>query len=425
MHITRTDLSNTKIKLSITATAEELAPIKDNVVARLGKNVKVQGFREGKAPLNILEKNIEPALLQGDFLDEAMTQLYAKATAEEKVRPVTRPEVDVKKFVPFTTLEFEVTTSIIGKIVLPDYTKISVEKNKVSVTNKDVTDVIASLQERLAEKVEVSRAARTGDEAVIDFKGTDADGKSIAGADGTDYPLSLGSNTFIPGFEDNVIGLKPGEEKTFTLTFPKDYGVSALASKDVTFAVTLKKVNELQKPEANDEFASKVGPFKTVAELKEDIKKQLTIEREREAENEYQNALVQEVSKKAKVEMPQELIEQQVSFNIDEVRRNLTYRGQTFQEFLKAEGKTEEEYKKEIEPQAIDQLTASLVLAEIADEQGFTVEKEELDIRLQLLKGQYGDEAMQAELDKPENQRDIASRMLTEKVVEFLTTQVK
>lgn len=422
MKITRTDVTPTQIKLLISATEVEMTPIKEGVVARLAKDVKLPGFRDGKAPAGLVEKNIDQNILQNDFLDEAMTQLYAKATQEEGIRPVTRPEVAIKKFAPFTELEFEVTTSIVGKITLPDYKKINIPKDKVSVTAKDVTEIIESLKSRMAEKKEVKRAAKLKDEAVIDFKGVDKDGKAIEGAEGKDYPLALGSGSFIPGFEEEIVGLKAGDEKTFDIVFPKDYGAKELAGAKVTFTITVKVVNELVDPEVNDEFAAKIGPFKTVADLKEDIKKQLTFERQREVDGKHQDEVIRAISEKTKVEIPQSLIDQQVVYNIDDIRRNLVQRGQTYEEFLKAEGKTEEEYQKELEPQAIEQLKASLILSEIADIEKIEVAPEELEIRIQLLKGQYNDPAMQAELDKPENRRDITSRMLSEKVVEFLTS---
>lgn len=417
MQITRTDVSPTEIKLLISATAAELVPIKDEVVKRLGRDLKLPGFRAGKAPQAVLEKNIDQSILQNDFLDEAMTQLYAHATKKENVRPVTRPEVAIKKFVPYTQLEYEVSAHIIGPIKLADYKKISVPKETVTVSAADVNGVLDSLRTRMAEKKEVKRAAKAKDEAVIDFKGTDAKGVPIENAEGKDYPLLLGSGAFIPGFEDNVAGMKPGEEKSFQLTFPKDYGATELAGKKVTFAVKVKTINELIEPKLDDEFASKIGPFETLSELKADIKKQLTAEKEREARSKRQDDVLRKISEKSTVGIPNALIEQQLGYNLDELRRNLVNRGQTFQEFLRAQGKTEEEYKEEIKPNAVMQLKASLILSEIAERDNITVESDELNIHIQMLKGQYNDPAMQAELDKPENRRDIASRMLSEKVI--------
>jgi trigger factor len=422
MHVKRTDVSSTQITLSIEAGEATLSPIKEGILRKLALDVKLPGFRKGKAPLALVEKNLDQAQLQTEFLDEAMTQLYAKATAQEHIRPVTRPEVSIKKFVPFSELEFEVTTQIVGKISLPDYKKINVAKEQAKITDKDINEVLDSLKSRMAEKSEVSRAAKTGDEVLIDFKGVDDKSQPINGAEGKDYPLILGSNTFIPGFEDNLAGTKKDEEKTFTLTFPKDYGVKALANKKVTFTVNIKSVQERKEPEVDDSFASQVGPFKTLDELKEDIKKQLTSEREREAVQKQQDEIIAKLIEKTKVEIPDVLIDQQIIYNLDELRRNLTYRGQTMEEYLAAEGITEDELKeKEIKPQAIRQLTTSLALSEIAEKENLSIRPQELDMRIQLLKAQYTDPATQAELDKPENRQDIASRMLSEKVLNLLT----
>lgn len=423
MHIERTDISKTELTLTITAGEAELAPIKQQVVARLSQSVKVQGFRKGKAPAALVEKQIDPNMLQGDFLDEAMTQLYAQAAVRENIRPVTRPEVTVKKFVPFSELEFSVGTQIIGEIKIPEYKKLYAPIEPAKVTKKDVDQIIRNLQARLAEKKEVDRAAKKDDEAVIDFVGKDKKGVAIENADGKDYPLQLGSGSFIPGFEDNVVGMKPGDEKTFELTFPKDYGAKALAGKKVDFTVALKKVNELILPTVDDELAAKVGPFKTVQALTDDITKQLEHERKHEAQTKQQNAMLEKLNKLAVVELPQSLIEQQITYNLDDIRRNLMYKGQTYEEYLKAEGKTEADHKKELESLSKDQLTTSISLTEIAERENIEVGEEELAVRLQLLKGQYQDPAMQAELDKPENQRDIRSRMRTEKVLDFLSKQ--
>lgn len=422
MHVKRTNISDTEVTLTITAVEADLAVYKSQILHKLSSQVKLPGFREGTAPINLVEKNVDPNVLQTEFLDLALTELYTKAAQAEKVRPVTKPDVAIKKFVPFTSLEFDVTTNVIGAVKLANYKTIKAEKAKVSVLAKDVDDVIKSLQTRMAEKKDVDRPAKKGDEVTIDFKGVDAKKEPIAGADGKDYPLLLGSNAFIPGFEDNVIGLKKGDEKTFVLTFPKDYGLQALANKEVTFTVNVKGIQELVDPVVDDEFASKVGPFETVKALKDDIKQQLTTEREAEATKNHQNELVKQIVDKSTVALPAQLIDHQVVYNIDEVRRNLTYRGQTYEEFLKMEGTTEEAYKDDVvRPQAEQQLKTSIVLAEIAEKENIFVTPEELEIRMQILKGQYGnDPQMQAELEKPENRQDIASRMQTEKVLAVL-----
>jgi trigger factor len=417
MHVSREQKSPTKSHLIITAKAEDLQPIKIHVLGHFRKNVKVPGFRPGKAPVSLVEKNVDQRALADEFIEHAVNDLYRKALEQEKLRPVAAPQVEIKKFVPYSDLEFHVDLENIGDVKLGNYKSIKVPKPAVTITAKDVNDIIANLRQRLAERSEVVRAARNGDEVVIDFSGRDSDGKPIGGADGSDYPLALGSNSFIPGFEDELVGLKAGEDKEFKVTFPKDYNVVTLQNKTVTFKVTVKKVNELKEPKADDEFAKKAGPFKTLAELKADIKTQLKAEREREAQNQYENRLIQQIVEKSTVEIPEVLVEEQIKRLEEEEKRNLVYRGQTWQEHLESEGVNEEEHRQRQKPDAELRVKAGLVLSEIADKEQITVEPEELKIRVQMLKGQYKDPAMQAELDKPENQQDLAAQLLTEKTI--------
>ncbi len=420
MQVSKKNLSDTEVVLTIIAKESELQALKEHVLEHFAGKVKLAGFRSGKAPLALVEKNVDPDALQSEFLEEAITSLYEQAAVEQQLRVVQQPEVTLKKFVPYSTLEFEAKVFIISKVKLPDYKKISVPRPSVTVSPDEVEGVIKSLQKRLAEKKEVSRAAMNGDEVVIDFTGTDKDGKPISGADAKDYPLTLGSNSFIPGFEDNLVGLKPKDSKTFDITFPKDYGVKALASKIVTFVITLHKVLELDEPKVDDAFAAKASPFATVKELKADIKKQVAIEKQSQAEKEYESDLVKAITAKSKIAVPKVLVDDTVERLLQEVKQNIVYRGQTYQEFLDLEGKTDEQYRKELEPNAQERVKASLVLAEIADVEKLDVSLEELEVRIQSLKGQYQDKAMQSELDKPDNRRDVASRMLTEKVLQLL-----
>lgn len=418
MQVKSTYESKTKAVLTIIPSADELNAIKQHTLGHFQAKAKLPGFREGKAPLEVVEKNVDQNALQTEFLEEAINQLYPQAVESENLRPVSNPEINIKKFVPYTTLEVEAVVPVIGEIQLADYKKIKLKKPEVKVGTDDVKEVVKSLQHRLADKKEVERAAKLGDEVLMDFIGTDEKGIPVNGADGKDYPLSLGSNTFIPGFEDNLIGMKAGDTKKFTLTFPKDYGVQALANKKVTFEATLKKVEELTLPKADDNFAAKAGPFKTMSELKADIKKQLTLERERQAGLDYESELVREITAKSKIEVPEILVEGQIERMVTELKQNLVYRGQTYEEYLKMEEKSDEQFRKDVLwPQAEERVKGSLVLLEVADKEKLEVSPEELEIRMQTLKSQYQDASMQAELDKPETRREIAMRMLSEKTV--------
>lgn len=423
MHVKKESLTPTSVSLVVTADQSELDAAKASVLTKLSKSsVTPQGFRKGKAPLALIEKQLNPELLQSEFLEEAINRLYADAVEQENIRPVANPEVNIVKFVPFTTLEFKADVEAVGEITLPDYTKIKLAKKPVTVTAEDVTKVLEDLKVRAAEHEDVDRAAKDGDQVILDFAGTDAkSGEAIEGADGKAYPLIIGSNTFIPGFEPHLIGMKAGEEKTFDITFPKDYGVAALQSRKVAFVVTAQKVQKVVAPKLDDAFAAKVGPFKTLAELKDDIKRQLKAEKEQQADAEYQNELLQKIAEKSKVEVPKVLVDEEIERQERQERQNLIYRGQTWEEHLKAEGQTEESHREKNRPMAELNVKAGLVLSEIATKERIAITPDEFQLRIQLLKGQYPDPQMQAELDKPDNRRDIMSRMLTEKTIAKLT----
>ena len=419
MRVTREDKSPTNIILKVEADAADLEPIHRHVLSHF-KNVKVPGFRAGKAPSQLVEQSISQQQLLDEFMEHALNELYRRAVDMENLRPIATDNVQLKKFVPYTQLEFEAETEVIGPIKLPNYKTIKVSKKSPEVTAKDVNDVIKSLQQRLAERTEVERPAKDGDELTIDFSGIGEDKKPVPGADGKDYPLVLGSKAFIPGFEEHLVGAKPGETKDFDVTFPKDYGVAALQSKKVTFKVQIKKIAELKEPKADDAMASKAGPFKTLAELKTDVKKQLRTEKESQAKIDQQNTLMAKIAEKTEAEIPQRLVQDEIGRMEEQEKQNLVYRGQTWEEHLQAEGISEEEHRERNYPEALQRVKIGLILSEIADKEGLRISPEELELRMQLLRGQYQDPQMQAELNKPENIRDVEARLLTEKTLDKL-----
>ncbi len=415
--------SKTEAILNVVASESELAAIKTHVLSHFQGNAKVPGFRAGKVPAAVLEKHLDQNHLQTEFIQEAVDQLYDQALKAQKIRPIGPPAIQILKFVPYSTLEFEAKTAIVGEIKLADYKHIKMPSREPKVLTQDVQQILESLRTRLAKHSDVDRPAQNGDQVWIDFSGVDSDGKPINGADGKDYPLTLGSKTFIPGFEENLFGLGANDQKTFNLTFPKDYSVAALANKKVTFTVNITKVQSVELPKLDDALAAQAGPFKTLAELKVDIKKQLLIERQNEAKRALESELIKKITDKSTVEAPEPLVNDTIDRLLQELRQNLNYRGQTFPEFLKAESTTEEKYKNEVlKPQAVERVKASLVLGQIAEEEKIQITAEELEIRMQILKDQYKDPEMQLELDKPEARQDIASRLITEKTLQKLIT---
>jgi len=418
MKLKQDKLSESRVKLTVTADTSDVADVKKEVVKKLGRELKIQGFRAGKAPENIVEKNLDQNRLQSEFIDAVINKLYGQILKSENIRPVDRPEVNVTRFVPFTTLEFVIEVDHVGDIELPDYKTLLVDKPTTTVTAKNIDEVIDQLAARDAKKTKVSRPAKDTDEVTLDFSGVDAkSGEPINGADGKDFPLVLGSNTFIPGFEPELIGLKEGAKKTFDIVFPGNYQVAALQNKKVTFSVVIKEVKETTKPKIDDSFAKKVGPFKTVAELKADIKKQLQVERDRETQAKYENDLVLAIAEKTKVSIPKVLIEEQIDLMERDEKQNLIYRGTTWEEHLKSEGINNDQHRDRNRDQAENLVKMGLVLSEIAEKENITVTPEELEIRIQMLKGQYPDQKMQAELDKLENNRNITNQILTEKTL--------
>lgn len=421
MQIKLTHNNPTNVTLSISADPETLTKIKNATLMKLGKQTKVSGFREGKAPLHVIEKSVDQNTLQSEFIDATLNHFYVEAITKENLRVIGQPSVNLKKFVPFTTFDFEITADVLGEVKLPDYSKIKKTKPHANVTAKDINGVLDSLRSRAAEKKPSSKPAKDGDEVIIDFKGTDSKGKAVNGAEGKEYPLTLGSKAFIPGFEENLLGVKKGEEKTFTITFPKTYQVAALQNKKVTFATKIKEVNQQILPKLDDDFAAKAGPFKTMEELKKSIKEQLQIEQQNDITRNFENEILQEISKKTTVAIPKAVIDDQIKRIEENEKQNLVYRGQTWQEHLDAEGVTEEEHRESKRAEAEEQVKIGIIIGAIGDKEKVNVTPEELEIRMQLLKGQYQDPKMQEELNTTEGRQDIASRLRSEKIVKLLT----
>lgn len=422
MQVQRTDLEPTKVKFLIKADKKEITSAKELALKHLSPQVKVAGFREGHVPLAVVERNVDQNALQSEVIEHTINNLYASTARQENIRPVANPEISIKKFVPYAELEFEAVVPVVGKIKLADYKKIKLAKNPVKVTVKEVDEVIDTIRTRTAQRKEVKRASKANDELVIDFKGTDAKTKEpINGAEAKDQPITLGSNAFIPGFETELLGLKAGESKTFTITFPKDYQVELLKGKKAIFEVTVNKVQELVLPELDDNFAAATGPFKNVKEFKEDVKKQITLEKNNEENARFETELLEKIAEKTDIEIPEILIDEHVERIEEEEKRNLMYRGQTWEEHLKEEGVSEQEHKQQKRPTALLRVKIGIILAEVSEREKIEVKKEEVEARLQAMKEQYRDPQAQAELDKPEALRDIDSRIRTEKVLAILT----
>lgn len=415
-------LTDTKISLAITVTAEELAVAKERALRSLAQKIKVPGFRQGKVPIHVAEKHLEASAVANEAVEYAINAALSQAIEAEDLRVLDRPSVELGDFKPYELLTFTAELEVLPPVTLGDYKKLKTKRTVAKVTDADISEVIDRLRTGHSETKDTDRAAKDGDEAVIDFEGRDEKGELVDGAAGKEYPLRLGSGQFIPGFEEGIVGHKAGDEFDLPLTFPKDYHSAALKGAKVTFKVTLQKVREVVQPELNDEFAKKVGPFETIDQLRDDVKTELKAQKEREADDKYKDELLGELAEKSEVPAPAVLVEDQIKGIEQDLRQNLMYRGMSFEQYLEAQGfKDEADWReREAREAAIRRVKSGLVLAELSKVEDIQAGTDELEARLTQLKSQYPDPKTQQQLDTPEVRRDVANRVLTEKAIDRL-----
>ncbi len=422
MQVKITDNKSTQVTFSAVADKELLDKHLKIVLNQFSKTMSLPGFRKGHIPTAILEKNIDPSTLQTEFLDSALNDMYSQSIKELKLMPVDRPNVSVKKFVPFETLEVVFDVERVADIVLPDIKKLTTRKKKTVASEKDVKKVVDDLIARESTRQESKLAAKLNDEVVFDFEGSDEKTKQvIEGAKADNYPLVLGSKSFIPGFEEELIGLKKGDQKEFKITFPADYYQTELKSKKTVFKVKIKSVNKLVKPELDEKFFAKIGPFKNLEDLKKAVSQQLESEDNNRNKQNFDNQIVEELVEKTKIDLPESLIKSELDRILEQDKAALQSRGQTFEDHLKEEGVTEEEHTKRNREMAEKQIKAGLVLSKLASDLGITVTETELKARLNLLTNYYQtDEYMLKELETENAKLDIKNRMQIEKTLDYL-----
>lgn len=423
MKTTIEHVSPTKVKLTITLGKEELAAAEQVATVKLAKEVKVSGFRKGKVPASVAAKHLDPNLLAQQTADDALSKAVAEAFLTENIQALDRPEVELKKFIPGQEMEFTAEAEVLPKITLGDYKKLGIKPKQSKVTEADVTEIIERMRDGMSEKHDVERAAKVGDEVSIDFVGK-KDGVAFEGGTGENYDLKLGSNSFIPGFEEGIVGKNIGETFDLELKFPKEYHVADLAGADVTFTTTLKKVRELKKPKLDDEFAKKAdSKITTLKALKDDITSELTKQKEREAGEKLKDELVGKLIEISDIPVPQLLLDDQARSIEQDMTQNLMYQGLTIEQYIANQKfkSREQWHEKEVVPAAEKRVKAGLALAELSKVEKIEASADELAEHINLYKSQYANNPdMLKRFDEPEAQRDIANRLLTEKTVERL-----
>jgi len=423
MRYTRKDIGKAQINIEIVSEVHEVKAAHARAVEKLGKDVKVGGFRPGKAPANIKAMHINQEQLTSEVVNDIVNSTLTEVLVAEQIQPLDRPNVKVTKFVPFDVLEFTVEIPVIAPVKLGKYMNLKVKKEKIEVKSTDVDRVVEQLQANLAERKVVKRAAEMGDEVVIDFVGT-KDGKKFDGGSAKDFPLLLGSKSFIPGFEEGVIGHEAGEEFDVPVTFPKDYHAKALAGAKAVFKVKLHKVNEVKKPEIDDEFAKKAtaGQIKNMKGLRADIERELKARAEYDSNERFKIALLNELVKKSVMEVPELLIDDQLKVLENDFRQNLAYRGMSEEQYYKAGGfKNYDDWKvKELRPKAEERVKNGLVIAELAKLEKVEVSDNEIEARQKQIVEQYNDPKLKEQFESPEFKRQISNDLVIAKTLDKL-----
>ena len=425
MKITTKKLSDTKVEITVKLDAEDLKIARKKAVERLARDTKVPGFRKGKAPAKEAEKFMSANAISEHTLDIAVRTTVPKAFDEAKESPLMVPDINVTKYVPEEEVEYTAIADVLPEIKLGDFKKLKTKKPEVKVSEKDINDIIDNIRQAYAEKKPVKRAAKMGDEVIIDFEGS-KDGVKFDGGSAKGHKLTLGSKSFIPGFEEGVVGHEPGDRFDLELTFPKDYHNGDLAGAKTNFNVLLKQVNEVILPEVDDELAKKCGPFKTAKELKAYIKKNLTAQSEHRATEKLKDDLVMELVSASKVSAPEILIKDQLRFIRDDITRNAQAHNMTFDDYLRQAGQTEEEWEKEARKIAEIRVKSSLCLQILARDQKIEASDKDVDAKLAELNDVYqkSPDALK-QLDSPAVRQDIKNRLTIEKTLDFLVKNAK
>lgn len=419
-----TSKTDTKVTLKISFDQSGLAPFVKKTYDELRPRVKAAGFRPGKAPDNIVERELGAQTVQSEVLEHAVRHSYAQAITEHELPVVAPPDVQVTKFVPYDELEFTASVDVLPKITVADFSKFKISKSEVKVADEEIDQVIEDLRKRMASRTKVDRPAAKNDELNIDFEGT-KDGQPVEGASSKGYDIVLGSNAFIPGFEDELVGVKTGEVKDFDITFPKDYQSSELAGQKVHFKVTTNSISQVDLPAVDAEFVAAVSPYKTVEELKGDIKQRITTEKTDQSEREYEQMVLSELVSKSKYQIPNQLLEQQLERMRAELGERLAASGLDSEKYLKMTGKTAADLEKEMRPEAERRVALALILTQVAKDQGLSVSDNDVDEELASLRQTYNDKDMQKELERPEVREDVYNHLLASKTIQHITAAIK
>lgn len=377
--------------LKITLPAEEVNKGFKKAVAKIAGQVNIPGFRKGKAPRNIIEMHYGKEAVKQEAFELVANQCYTEALEQEKLIPVSDPKVEDSVFEENKDMELTIKVTLKPEVKLGDYKELHVEKEAVEVTDEAVEEQVQGLRSRHAKMVEAEEGAviEKGDFAIIDFAGT-VDGEPFSGGEGKGYPLEVGSNSFIPGFEDQLVGLKKGDSTDVDVTFPEEYFVKELAGKQAIFKVNVQDVKRKELPELTDEYVAANSDCKTVEELRASYKERMQKAAENNAQIAYEKALIDLAVANAEFEVPEIMIEDRVTQMIDEMRMSLEARKLTLEQYMQYSGIDMKQLRERQHDAAVENVKTDLVLDAISKAENIQVSMEDVDSELSAIASQHG-----------------------------------
>ena len=381
-------IEKSQVVLTIEVGAEEFEAAIEKAYQKMRRKINVPGFRPGKAPRKIIEGMYGVEVFYEEAINIAFPEAYEAAVKEKELQVVGYPIVEMEGEVTRGGFTFKATAPVYPEVTLGQYKGLTAEKEEVKVTAADVDARLKVLTDRNTRLVSVEREAKEGDTAVIDFEGF-LDGKPFDGGKGENYSLELGSHTFVPGFEEQVAGMKAGDEKDIDITFPEDY-TADLAGKAVVFKVKLHEVKEKQVPALDDEFAKDVSEFDTLKDLKADLKKKITAEREESAKRAFEDALMEQAAENITADVPDAMVEAQARQFLDNFKMQLAQQGIKYDEYMKATGMEEAKIIEDAKEPALKQVRMDLTMAAIIKEEALDATDEEVEAEMQKMADQYG-----------------------------------
>ena len=420
--VEKTDKKN-ELKLEFKIEAEKFDEAMKKVYTKTAKYFNVPGFRKGKAPMHMVEKMYGTEIFYEDTFNELVPGIFEEELKNNNIEAVSRPDIDIKQIGKGQELIFTAVIQTKPEVKLGKYKGIEIKKIEYNVSDEDINHELKHMQEKNARLVSVERPVKDGDITVIDFEGS-IDGVPFDGGKAENHELTIGSKQFIPGFEDQIIGMKLEEEKDIKVTFPEDYFSKDLAGKEATFKVKLHEIKEKELQKLDDDFAKDTSEFETLAELKKSIKEKLEEENKHRAKHETENAVIEAVADTVELDIPSGMIETEIDNMVKDVESRLSYQGLNLEQYLKIMGKTMEEFRKQYEEQAQKTVKIRLVLEAIQKDLAVKVEESEIKDKIKEMSEAYSRKP--EELEQNEQFKNyIEENLKYEKTIDFLVENAK